>query len=69
MSLPEFWLMRNGTTESEFWLPTSMILPDGSMLKPRGIEPCVDVQPIGFNMPVDWSMPKAAIVLCPRFEA
>src|SRR5258708_8585949 len=45
-SLPEFWLMRNGTTESEFWLPTSISRPDGSMLNPRGIAPCVEVQPI-----------------------
>ena len=30
--------MRNGTTVSEFWLPTSISRPDGSMLNPRGIE-------------------------------
>ena len=41
----------------------------GSISNPRGIEPWVDVQLMTLSLPVVWSMRKAAMVLCPRFEA
>ncbi len=41
-------------------------VPDGSMLKPRGIFPSVSTQPLGSSLPVVGSTSKTAMVLAPR---
>jgi len=38
------------------------------MLNPRGISPCVGVQPIGLSLPLVWSIRNPTMLLCPRFE-
>ena len=42
--------------------------PEGSMPKPRGVEPPVATVSTNVNRPLDWSMVNTAMLSCPRLE-
>lgn len=67
-SLPVLRSMRNVTMESDRWFAASKNVPEGSIAKFLGVLPSVETCPIGSSLPAVWSILKAAMLSCPRFE-
>src|SRR5262245_21971052 len=67
-SLPVDASMWKLTRLFEPTLATTRKLPLGSMLKLRGVSPCVDSNPVRLCRPESGSMVNMAMLLCPRFE-
>src|SRR3954469_6544396 len=67
-SSPVAGSMANTRMLSPSWLATTIHLPDGSMLKFRGVLMPSPWWPTALMCPVASSMAKMAMLLCPRFE-
>ena len=60
--------MRNTVTVCESWLPASRNCPVGSMPKPRGVLPWVDLFSTKRERAVAASTANTVMLSCPRFE-